>query len=232
MTVAIVTVLLTFVLTGIIGNLLVHRWQHRYWLNQQQFLGEEKEYLALKLLSEELASATGKRQSQMRRLLTVLRNSNDDLVRKRFSDYDAVVAEWNATLNSFLVRLTLYASHHLQFELEHDVQTRFWRIGTQLEQLTAERLSGGAVSGGAVVRLNKEMDQLSRRLFEFNRDLLKVVRSQKTKTYYGVSITFEEGNLSQFTTWELFKALFKPRIESLRVVRTPADLKFPTRSGS
>src|SRR5207245_734489 len=86
---AIVTVGLTFVLTGLLGNWFIQRWQHRNWVAQQQFLGEEKEYLALKQLWEELARLSGTRLSRMRRLVLVLRSRDDEIVKSRLADYDA-----------------------------------------------------------------------------------------------------------------------------------------------
>lgn len=221
---AITTVTLTFILTGLIGNWLVSSWQHRNWLNQQQFLGEEKEYLALTSLSDEIISLAARRLSRMRRLLVILSRPEDDIVRRRLTEYDESLATWDERLNSFFVRLTLYASHVLQQQLEHEVQKEFVSVGGRLEQLTKERLNKGHTDLKAIANLRADMSSLSHLLFTFNREILRVVRSQKIKTYYGTSIDLTAENLHRFTTWELFKALFKPGIKPLRIVRTPAEL--------
>jgi len=179
MLVAIVTVILTFLLTGIIGNFLVQRWQHRNWLNQQRFLGEEREYLALKSLWEELAGLSGKRLSRMRRLLVILDRPDDQFIRKRLSDYDDILGKWNDSLTSFYVRLTLYATHTLQHRLEHEIQIAFLRVGSSLERLVKGRLESGSVSSKAVEQVRSEMDEISGQLFAFDRDILNVVRAQK-----------------------------------------------------
>lgn len=53
---AILTVLLTFVLTVLVGNRFIQAWQHRNWLEQQRLLDTEKEYKALQEVFDEVAS--------------------------------------------------------------------------------------------------------------------------------------------------------------------------------
>lgn len=45
---SLLSIVVGFVLTGLIGNRLVQAWQARNWLLQQRFLGQEKEYVGLK----------------------------------------------------------------------------------------------------------------------------------------------------------------------------------------
>jgi hypothetical protein len=71
---AIVTVCLTFLLTGVVGNLLLQGWQQRNWLTQQRFLGEQKNYENLKELSEEIVRLSNLRLWKMRRLLNAVQS--------------------------------------------------------------------------------------------------------------------------------------------------------------
>lgn len=228
---AIITVFLTFMLTGLVGNWILQGWQYRNWLNQQQVAGEEKEYIELKKLWDDIAIASGKRLSLMRRLVAVLRNKDDVLVKQRLTEYDAALADWNASLNSFLVRLTLYASWDHAWMLEHYIQSSFVTAGGLVEMATSKRLSNEPLTVGTLTALHREMNSLNRKLFEFNRDILDVVRKQKQRTYYGARISLEPKSVHRFGTWELVKALFQPAVPPYRVIRTPAELGFPSGSG-
>lgn len=101
MAIAIVSILLTFVLTGVIGNMLVQHWQYRNWINQQKFLGEEKQYYALTALWEELTNLASKRLWRMRRLHAALINGDDEKIKERLNDYDLALSEWNQSKPAF-----------------------------------------------------------------------------------------------------------------------------------
>lgn len=58
---SLLAIIVSFVLTGLIGNRLAQAWQARNWLLQQRFLGQEKEYVELKELADEIASLLGVR---------------------------------------------------------------------------------------------------------------------------------------------------------------------------
>jgi hypothetical protein len=231
MATAIVTVLLTFVLTGFIANWLAQRWQHRNWLNQQQVLGEEKEYLELRKLSEELSALSGKRFSKMQRLAAVLRHEDDAIVRQRLSEYDSTLADWNSAFNSFTVRLTLYAKWNLTWDLEHVVQRHFSELGHELERLTKARLNAQEVQRRVVSEFDLKMRSFSNTLFQFNRDVLHLVRLQKVRTYYGAPLHLTRKSINKFSAWELFKALFQSGIEPYSVIRTPSELGPPQIGG-
>ena len=229
MTTAVVTVLQTFMLTGLIGNWLVQRWQHRNWLNQQRFLGAEKEYNALKELFEEISSLLGKRLSRMNRLLRVVNSSDKELLQSRLKDYDEAVAEWNGKLNAFFVRITMYDRFYRTERLENEVHASLVRSGSRLERLVSRSLSHEAVSAKEITELSDRLNTLQGQIFSFNRDFLRAVQAKQQRTYYGVWIEFTRQNLEEFPTWKLFKLLFVPRIELLGIVRPPTDLGEPFR---
>jgi hypothetical protein len=229
MATAITSIILTFVLTGIVGNFLVYRWQHRNWINQQKFSGEEKHYFALLALWEELMNLTAKRLWRMRRLLAVLTADNKK-IEERLNEYSDVLSEWNEKFHSMSVRLTLYASWNLTFQLETELQRSFSNTGLQLERLAKTRLTTGAVNRTLLAELHGRFEELSREVFVFNRSTLRAVQAQRSRTYHGVEVEFTRSNLDQFGTWELLKALFKPGIAPLRVVRSASDLYGPLRT--
>lgn len=231
MATAILTVVLTFALTGLLGNWLLQQWQQRNWLNQQRFLGEQKEYENLKELCEEIVAHSGRRITKMRRLLAILANVDEKLIRRRLKAYDQELLEWNEKLGGFYVRLTFYAAYEMAGRLEREVQNEFVATGRALEGLTKSRLDGKIPTIRQIGQVETAFNIAGAAIKNYNRDLLRVLEIQKTKTYYGKKIELTEESLKHFPTWELFKGLFKPWIPKLSVVRPPTDLRPPLGGG-
>lgn len=224
---AIITVVLTFTLSTLFGNWLLQRWQQRNWLHQQSLLGEQKHYENLKDLCDQILELSNVRILRMRRLLSVLQQDDIELIKVRLSDYDAAVIEWNKNIGIFLVKLRFYARYDVALRLDRSVQSAFARSGAILERLTHARLAGTAISGADISRLQIQFNDLNGRVISYNRDLMHVLAVQKTRTYYGKQIELNPDTLKHFPTWELIKALFKPRIEPPRIVRSPSELSPP-----
>ncbi len=224
---AILIAILTFLLTGVLANWLVHKWQHRNWLNQQRYLGAEKEYLILKELSDEIAGLAAARLYRMHRVVRALRAFADDIVKSRFEDYDKAQIAWNDKLSSFLVRLRIYTDNSMAVRLEEEIQARFVRIGSRLDSVTRHRLSGGEIPGRTVSELDTDLNRLHGKLLSFNREILRIILWRRQVTYEGFRLTLTESTLELFPTWQLFKALFQRRTEPFSIVRTAADIEPP-----
>ncbi|MGV1904093.1 hypothetical protein [Agrobacterium cavarae] len=221
---------LAFLLTGVLANWLVQKWQHRNWLRQQHFLGQEKDYTALKALFDEIVRLSGKRLSRMHRLAVILAQSDDALMQERLKQYSDVTAEWNENLNSFYVRLTMHADYSMTQRLEKSVHAEFVKVGRELEVLVDKRRHGSTINTRDINRVVASLDTVSGRLFSFNRDMLGLVQSLQRKVYVGIEIKFSESTLDFFPTWELFKALFVSRIKLHSIVRSSVDVDMPSRS--
>jgi hypothetical protein len=163
----------------------------------------------------------------MQRAVYAIQSADDDLFNQRFQEYIDVLSEWNEKFNSFSVQLTLLTSWDMFKELE-DVQKIFVRAGSRLEYLVRKRRSQEDIDRSALADLENYLAKnVSRRLFVFNRDVLRVVEYQRARTYYGTKINLSRSNLSQFGSWQLLKALFKPGIKPLTIVRPTSDLTPP-----
>jgi len=226
------TVILTFLFMGFVGNWLVQRWQQRNWVDQQRFLGEQKHYENVAHLCDEIVDLSGRRVWRMRRLLASLSPQDQELIRRRLAEYDEVLSEWNAKLIGFNVRLTYFAAYEMVTRLEHEVQSRFVELGSELERLVKQRLARGASDRRSLLHLEYRLNSLSGSVSKYNRDLLSMAEIQKTKTYYGRQIPLNSDTLQHFPTWELIKGLFKPRIQPHTIVRSPTDLRAPFGSGN
>jgi hypothetical protein len=223
----IVAILLSFLLTGVTGNMLLQRWQYRSWLNQQRFLGQEKEFQTLSHLCDELAELSGIRYSRMQRLFLVIRSSDSDLVKERLTSYSQAVEMWNERLPSLTVRLFRLTPTSLANGLEHGLQPKFVTVGRELERIARKRLNDSLLETADLVHLGNALNQLSAVLIDFNRKVLANVQVQKRKTYDGVTVQLNEFTIPKFRNWELFKALFHSGIQPFSVTRPPFDFELP-----
>jgi hypothetical protein len=217
-----IPILLSFVLTAVIGNWLVHKWQERNWLNQQRFLGKEKEYAALKDLSEEIGRLLGSRIYHMQRLAFALRASTPEALSVRLAEYDEVVKQWNERLASFYVRLPTMVDGTFGNELEQNFQRHFVELTSEIERLRKQKLTG-SVKATDLKHLSDALNRLQGRSINFNKKLIHVVNRRRNETYIGTRLSFNSSTLHGFSNWELIKALFISDVESHSILRPPFD---------
>jgi hypothetical protein len=212
---AIVTVSLTFLLTGLIGNSVLQRWTHRNWLRQQMLLDRERELSGLEKLFDEVSVLAGRRQYRSRRLLLNLPHlfsSNPELT---ISEYAESVVAWNEALTSLYAKLTMQLEWSYTRRLE-DIQRRFASISSTIDRAVSLYRGGSTLHSSTLKTLSDELDSLQGALFVFQRDVLLSVSRRRKDIYSSHEIT--EANLDGIPTWELFKALFQRRIQGADIL--------------
>ncbi|MGV7029857.1 hypothetical protein [Methylobacterium symbioticum] len=225
---SIITVLLTFLCTGLMANWLIQRWQYRNWLNQQRFLGAEKQYEALKAVADDISKVSAKRLSAMFRVLSALDQSADRLEERR-KIYSDAVDEWNQNINSFQYKTTLYFNWGMTQRLEHDINENFVKIGGRIERNIRIKQINDQAKISDKQEILSQLFKLQGILGNFHRDMLNVVLQKQASTYQGVEIGYNESDLQYFSTWQLIKALFITRVELFRIVLTSFELEKPAR---
>ncbi len=80
---AIWPILVGAIVTGIVGNFLVQRWQLRTWRAQQRQLGYQAELEELKKLLDEISKRSADRYNAMRWLISSLAPNSTQDGRKR-----------------------------------------------------------------------------------------------------------------------------------------------------
>lgn len=216
-------ILVGFLLTGLIGNRLLQAWQARNWLLQQRFLGQEKEYLGLKELAEEIVTLLGVRIFRMQRLNRALASGMDDKVHSRLQEYDEAIKHWNERLTSFYIRLPMLADYGLAVRLETSIQAELVKTGANIENLAAKRKVGASLHKNQSIQVENELNAIQGKAIAFNKCLLDVLHSRRVDVYYGKRLEFSPQNLKHFSTWRLIEALFVRNIDSLSVIRPPLD---------
>ncbi len=231
MATAIISSLMSFVFVSVLGAYLSQHWQRASWVKQQRYSGREKEYEALKSLSEEIASYSAKRLYAARRCAELLHIEDDASFDQSVSQYGQAVADWMDKLQSFYVRLTLYADYQeFTLGLEANVHNRFYRVGGYIEKLIRIRRKSGVLSRPPA-SLFADLDAIQAQLFKFNRNMLRLVEERRAEIYFGVKIPYDAYNFRKLTTPELLQLLLKPRVELLGVFRPSFDLVPPRLRG-
>ncbi|CAO4137662.1 hypothetical protein [Methylorubrum extorquens] len=227
-TTVIISVILSFILTGVTANWLIYRWQYRNWMNQQKFLGSEKKYEALKSHADEISRLASRRLSSMFRVVFAF-DQSDDRLEERRKLYSDSVDDWNQNISSFFYKTTLYFSWEMTQRLEHDINARFVSIGSKIDKSIRILQSKDAILQIPKTSMLQELYSLQGELGNFNRDMLRHVIKQQSATYHGVELRYNESDLQYFSTWHLVKALFVTRVEDFRVVLTAFELEKPAR---
>jgi hypothetical protein len=225
MATAIITSLLSFMLVSVLGAYLAQKWQRAAWAKQQTYLGREKEYEALKALSDEIAMLSARRLYASRHVSASIRSDDDARFEASVSKYADVVREWNDKLQSFYVKLTFYASYCPYVYRLESLHAKFRSVGLQLEAGIRRRRA--ANEKHLPLQLSKELNTIEANLFSFSRDLLGLMEERRKQIYYGVKIPYDAFNFRQLTTLELLLLLLKPRVDLNGVFRTSFDLPPP-----
>jgi hypothetical protein len=219
--------LFAFVLTGVIGNSLLQRWQYRAWLQQQQFLGHEREYIALRDLSADLSKVMGARHYQMQRVISAARSLSADEMETRVSEYAVTLKQWNEELNSYYVRLTLYVDYSRAISLEGEIHQPFVSTGSKIERVVRLKRNAQPVPKGEYAIIERQLKNLNTAIFRYNRDLLREVENIRRRVYYGENIPYSTQFLKVFSTVELIKALFIRDVDGHTIVRSSPNPKRP-----
>src|SRR5215217_326412 len=215
------TLVVTFLLTGVIGNRLIPAWQFRNWLKQQRFLGAEKEYIELKHLFDEIVTLLGRRLTKMQRLRASF-GLRTAVFEERLAEYDAAISEWNERIPSFNVRLTILANWDLTKDLEQ-IQEYLHFTGAELERLCRLKIANKNIPTQDQAVVVGYLDYIQGSIFKFNREILKLVEQSHANTYHGIEIRFSSSTLRSFGSWHLIKALFVPIEKVPSIYRSAID---------
>lgn len=216
----------SFVLTGLIANRLVQLWQQRNWIQQQRFLGLEKEYVAVRDLAGDISQSINIRKFHMLRLIRVPAAMNQEQFAERISRHDAVVVQWNERLPQFFVKLKLLCSYDMALRLEH-LQEQFVSLASEFEESVADRRNGKRVSADLVRGLSEKINHLQGEIIAFDTAMLVIAEGKRTKTYFGEVVPYSPRGLTRFSTYQLIKALFISSVDSHAITCPPTDLLLP-----
>lgn len=227
--VTIISVVISFILTAIVGNRLLQKWQKRAWLQQQAVLQAHKEIDEVKATIDNFMELADTRSYRARRLLRNLCRGTKERLNVVRSDYDQSVAAWNDQLNSFQVRLTIYAEYGYALRIEDEIQPRFAEISNTLEGLlNAGDPERREMHRRIYAQTEDQLNSLNGIFFNFSRDVMRFLVDRQRDIYLGKPIEFTRGTAELFPTWYLFKELFKSSHPPQTVFGTPFNPSSPS----
>lgn len=215
-------ILFGFFLTGIVGNYLLSRWKRKDWIFQRQLSWQEKEYLDLKQLVEEICTLIGSRVHSLLRYSAILHSNDKDFIEKRIAENDSTTKLWNERIHSFYVRMPLLMQGNKAVDIEKDLQPIFVAISNEIKKLHTQKAAGRKLNSHELSSIQRKIDSLQGKAIETNKEFLHYLIS-KRNTIKGEKIEYKIENLQKLSTPQLICSLFTRKIDSLSIMRTPKD---------
>lgn len=218
------TTVIGALLTAVLGNRLVQFWQQRNWRHQQQFSGLEKEYTALRSLTDAIIRDCGSR-------LTAMRELNYALVRGDFQTelhkYRDSISSWNGSIHAHYAQLTFQLKWDYATHLEHHVHDRFVVAGRVLEREVRSQNSGQQPDSRRCGSAQIELDAVAGEVADFGRKLVRATEERRQEVFYGRKLTYCKSDIIRLSHIDLIKLLFESDIDNFSVVRPTADVSTP-----
>lgn len=218
---AIGPVLVGALLTAIVGNFLVQRWQLRNWREQQRQLGDQVALDDFKKLVEEISIKSADRHSAMRSLVSSLAPDSRVDFESALTDYRQQLVIWNSSLNSFYVRIRHNVDYRWAIRLEHEIHDPFRNAGVEIEKVIRSRKSGSPPNWQSLKGPKDLLDGLQARSYNFQRDLAAILISRKCEIFEGRKLYYAKGKLDEYSFLDLVKAIFVLAVDKHYIVRTP-----------
>jgi hypothetical protein len=223
--VGLITTLLSFLLTGLIGNWLVQRWQQRNWRTQYTLQASEKNLETLRSVAEEILKLADSRIFRTKRLVWQLNRPGDSFEMAKI-DYARSVTDWNDRFNAFCVTLTIFGEHAFTQRLQQTIQPKFVEVSGELDKRLRETEKFARASS-SVVWFETTLNEITGMIWKFSRDLANFLLKRRNEAYNGVLIPFCRANLELFSRRYLVKALFKPLQDLQPISSTSLDPESP-----
>lgn len=224
--IAIISIFLTFILTTIVGNRLVYKWQQRNWLQQQHLLRVQQDLGELKKAIDEMMTLGNARYYRTRKLDWNLGRASEERMLEIKKEYDESVVRWNEKFTILQVKLNVYLKDSSADSLD-ELQNQFVSISDNLDRYLRKDADLNIFFKERALR-KKVYERFSARLTKiFQRLTNKLVDKQK-EAYLGKKIDFNEYTADYFSTWYLFKALFKANNPAQSIIGAPTDFGKPT----
>lgn len=206
------------ILTGLIGNSLVQRWQQRNWYAQQRQIAQQSELQELKSLLEEITKGANTRLFTMKQLSRSL-DAPLDKFNSLSNIYSREVRDWNIRLPSFYNRTTLLLSYGVTYSLEHLVQKGFFESGRLMERAIRNRRNGTEVPRELQSEIRTLLSRLNIEIRNLLLEMSRRIDERRRLLQYGRKVYYRNGDLAEYGTFKLFKMLFARDVDTVYIIR-------------
>lgn len=182
----VVSIVLGFVLTTVIGGAFASYLQQRSWHHQNRARLVEEERQKASDVCTALSELIDKRCYRMRRLLWAIdghaqgRVSEQEL-RERLRDYQQLLFEWNDQLNTRLAIVGAYFGGDVREYLDTVIYERFQEAGRTLEALYRQVTGNNPDASGteASTQAARILDALGEYAYQFSFTMMLRIREGK-----------------------------------------------------
>ncbi len=214
----IITLLITFFLTSVIGVKIANSLKRRDSA-QERYESELKSlYEKMISASDRLSKIAGERLYLSQRVL-LLANADEDAFSRAREELGKCIISWNKGLMQVELEIrTLFSNSSL---------IDFESLQARLALLTSQIMNVKKENRNSVKDLLKKVSNLRANYFSFIQGMMDEAAIISRQMHFGVILPLHEGSLHHFTTWELVKNLIFGGQESTAIVRAPSDLGAP-----
>lgn len=213
MLIDILKIIISFVLTGVVGVFITARVQRTNFINQTKISKAEKDLEKTKEIIKRIESLSSIRIYTAK---VVTANLSEGLLLPEDDpsriEYRKAVFEWNINLQSIFIELRGINLNYYAITLERDVQVNFKE---------SHDLIRAKISNNSIVNSNEILESINiayKETRSLSYDMLKTANEKWKKTLDGNLDNLNTYNMDRATIWTLIKALFYKDPRSLRVI--------------
>ena len=174
--------ILSFLLTSVVGGLLGYYFQNRTWKRQNTAQLQENERLTAKTLFENISMLMDKRLYRSRLISWSLEDESvqEEVIEKHMAEYRQILYEWNDTLIRNLALVEAYFGNEVRQHLEGTVYESFKKIGELIEKRYKEWKVSKKVSTPTI---NTERQKLAGEIYRLNFSMIRLIQSGKVGVF-------------------------------------------------
>lgn len=174
---------LSFILTSVVGGLLGYYFQNRTWKHQNTARLQENERVTAKSVFENMSMLMDRRLYRSRLLSWSLEDESiqEEAIERHMAEYRQILYEWNDTLIRNLALVEAYFGNDVRQHLEGTVYESFKRIGGQLEKQYNEWKASKKISIPSTT--STELQKLSNEIYRLNFSMIRLIQSGKVGVF-------------------------------------------------
>ena len=175
--------ILSFILTSVVGGLLGYYFQNRTWKHQNTARLQENERLTAKDVFENISMLMDKRLYRSRLLSWSLEDESvqEEVIEKHMAEYRRILYEWNDTLIRNLALVEAYFGNDVRQHLEGTVYESFKQIGGLLEKQYKEWKASKQIS--PIPATSTELQKLGNEIYRLNFSMIRLIQSGKVGVF-------------------------------------------------
>ena len=170
----VIIILVTFLLTSVLGAYIAAKFQYRNWKHQKETSDQDEERNVAENIFSEVTKLMDMRLYRKRQLLWSLNRNDSKRVEDKMIEYKDIVYKWNDSNNINLSKIELYFGNDERNFFEKEISRGFIDIGVLLERWYLGREDHPPYN-----ELFSMIDSLNALVYDFDKRLLGAIQTGK-----------------------------------------------------